>query len=205
MNERIKQALIDLKNGKPVIVVDDPTREWEGDIVLAAETATKESLIFTMNYAKGLMCLPMTGEILDRLEVPMMVTHSTDPLETPFTVSVDGINTGTGMSVSDRMDTINVFLDDNSKPSDLKRPGHLFPLRAKPGLLKERQGHTETSVELAKLCGLKPIAIICEIMNDDGTMKKGEQLELYAKVFNLTFISVEEVYEAVYNTKFVKV
>jgi 3,4-dihydroxy-2-butanone 4-phosphate synthase len=198
MNKKVEKALESLKKGRPIVVVDDENREWEGDLVLAAETATKESLIFTMNHARGLMCLPMEGAILDRLEIPMMVTHSTDPLETPFTVSVDGVNTTTGMSVNDRIATIQTILDPNSKPTDLIRPGHLFPLRAKPNLLKERQGHTEASVELVKLCGLTPVAIICEIMNEDGTMKKGEQLELYAKVFDLDFISVEEIYEAVY-------
>jgi 3,4-dihydroxy 2-butanone 4-phosphate synthase/GTP cyclohydrolase II len=200
MNKRIQQAIDDLKNGKPIVVVDAIDREWEGDIVLSAEKASKESLIFTINCSKGLMCLPASGEILDKLEIPLMVENSTDPLETPFTVSVDGINTGTGMSVDDRMKTIQIMLDPNSKPTDLKRPGHLFPLRARQGLLKERQGHTEASIELMKLANLKPIAIICEIMNEFGQMRKGEDLEQYTKIYNLSFISIEEIYEAVYGS-----
>ena len=194
--ERLIQALEDLKSGRPIIVVDAMDREWEGDIVLSAEKATKESLVFTMLHARGLMCLPCESDSLERLQIPIMVEKTTDPLETPFTVSIDGMKTGTGMSVDDRMETIRVMLDENSKPEDLKRPGHLFPLRARKGLLEERQGHTEASVALMKLAGLKPVAVICEIMNDDGSMKKGEQLEMYAKVYNLTLISVEEIREA---------
>ena len=198
MNFRIKQAIEDLKNGKPIVVVDSIDREWEGDIVLSAETVTKENLIFTINHAKGLMCLPTTGEILDRLEIPLMVEKTSDPLETPFTVSIDGIDTGTGMSVEDRLKTIKILLNENSKPTDLKKPGHLFPLRAKKGLLKERQGHTEASIELMKLANLKLVAIICEIMNEFGEMRKGNELEQFAKIYNLTFISVEEIYKTVY-------
>ena len=153
-----------------------------------------------MNKAKGLMCIPCEGAILDRLNLPPMVEKNTDINETPFTVSVDAAKgTTTGMSVHDRLATISVFLDENSKPEDLNRPGHLFPLRARDGLFKDRRGHTEGSIELMKLAGLKPVAIICEMMNDDGTMCKGGEITKFAVENGLTILSTEEVYEAAYH------
>jgi len=153
-----------------------------------------------MNKARGLMCIPCDGKILDRLQIPMMVADNTDKNETPFTVSVDSSaeDTTTGMSVDDRLSTINVFTNDSAVPTDLNWPGHLFPLRPRDGLLKERRGHTEGSIELMKLAGLKPVSIICEIMNDDGTMAKGGQVNKFATENGLTLISIEELYEAVY-------
>lgn len=198
--KKMNAIIQDILNGKPVIVVDDYDREFEGDLVIAAEKATADNLIFAMRHAKGLMCLPCTQDRIDRLDIPMMRTNKMDKFGTPFTVSIDAIEgTSTGMSVNDRLKTISVFLDENSKPNQLAQPGHLFPLRARPGLLKDRRGHTEASVELMKYAGLKEVAIIIEIMNDDGTMTKGEQLEKYAKIYNLNMISVEEIYDAVYN------
>jgi len=198
--KKIEQIIQDIKNGKPVIVVDDYDREFEGDIVIAAEKADKFNLIFSMRHARGLMCLPCLQERCDRLDIPMMRTNNQDKFGTPFTVSIDATEgTSTGMSVNDRLKTISVFLDEASKPTELAQPGHLFPLRARPGLLKERRGHTEGSVELCLLSGLKPVAVIIEIMNEDGTMTKGEQLETFAKIYNLNIISIEEIYEAVYN------
>jgi 3,4-dihydroxy 2-butanone 4-phosphate synthase/GTP cyclohydrolase II len=197
---KVQQVIQDIKNGKPVIVVDDYDREFEGDIVLAAEMADEYNLVFAMRHAKGLMCLPCLQERCDRLSIPMMETNNNDKYGTPFTVSIDAIeNTTTGMSVYDRLKTISVFVDENSKPGQLAHPGHLFPLRARPGLLKERRGHTEGSVELCLLSGMKPVAVIIEIMNEDGTMTKGEQLEKFAKIYNLNIISIEEIYDAVYN------
>ena len=153
-----------------------------------------------MNNAKGLMCLPCEGSILDNLELPPMVQDNTDPNETPFTVSIDALDgTTTGMSVYDRLKTISVLLDSKSEPKDLARPGHLFPLRARDGLLKERRGHTEGSIQLLKLAGMKPVAMIVEIMNNDGTMAKGGDLDKFAIEHGLTIISIEEVYEATYN------
>lgn len=196
---KFQQILSDIRIGKPVIVVDDYDREFEGDIVLSAEKANVENLIFAMKHAKGLMCLPVLQETCDRLQIPMMPSNQNDKYGTPFTVSIDAVEgTTTGMSVYDRLKTISVLLDDTSKPTELAQPGHLFPLRAKPGLLKDRRGHTEASLELVLAAGLKPIAVIIEIMNDDGTMTKGEQLERYSKVYNLNIISVEEIYESVY-------
>ena len=197
---KVQQVIQDIKNGKPVIVVDDYDREFEGDIVLAAEMANEYNLIFSMRHAKGLMCLPCLQDRCDRLSIPMMETNNNDKFGTPFTVSIDATeNTTTGMSVFDRLKTISVFVDENSKPNQLAQPGHLFPLRARPGLLKERRGHTEGSVELCLLSGMKPVAVIIEIMNEDGTMTKGEQLEKFAKIYNLNIISIEEIYDAVYN------
>ena len=197
--KKIEQIIEDIKNGKPIIVVDDYDREFEGDIVLSAEKANVENLIFCMKHAKGLMCLPVLQDTCDRLEIPMMHNNKNDKYGTPFTVSIDAIDgTTTGMSVYDRLKTISVLVDDNSKPAELAQPGHLFPLRAKPGLLQERRGHTEASIELMKASNLKPIAVIVEIMNEDGTMTKGEQLEKYARIYNLNIISVEEIYEAIY-------
>lgn len=197
---KVDQVIQDIKNGKPVIVVDDYDREFEGDIMLAAEMANKHNLIFSMRHAKGLMCLPCLQERCDRLDIPMMRTNNNDKFGTPFTVSIDAIeDTTTGMSVFDRLKTISVFLDESSSPKQLAQPGHLFPLRARPGLLKERRGHTEGSIELCLLSGLKPVAVIIEIMNEDGTMVKGEQLEDFSKIYNLSIISIEEIHNAVYN------
>ena len=197
---KIEKVIDDVRNGRPVIVVDDYDREFEGDIVLAAEKANEYNLIFSMRHAKGLMCLPCLQERCDRLEIPMMETNNNDKFGTPFTVSIDATEgTTTGMSVYDRLKTISVFVDENSKPNQLAQPGHLFPLRARPGLLKERRGHTEGSVELCLLSGMKPVSVIIEIMNEDGTMTKGEQLEKFAKIYNLNIISIEEIYDAVYN------
>lgn len=189
----------DVLRGKPIIVIDDKDRENEGDIVIAGARVGVQNLSFTMRFARGLMCIPCSGEILDNLEIPMMVPNSTDKWGTPFTVSVDAADgITTGMSVHDRIQTISVFLDPKSKPEALSRPGHLFPLRAQPGLLKDRRGHTEASVELMKLVGLPQVAIICEIINDEGTMARGNDLVKFAEDFGLNTVSVEEIYEAAY-------
>ena len=200
MNRKVQSALDDLRQGKPIVLVDEYDRENEGDVVVAGEKANIENIVFTMNKAKGLMCIPCEGTILDRLNLPPMVENNTDINETPFTVSVDAAKgTSTGMSVHDRLATISVLLDDSSRPEDLNRPGHLFPLRARDGLFNDRRGHTEGSIELMKLAGLKPVAIICEMMNDDGTMRKGGQITKFAVENGLTVLSTEEVYEAAYH------
>ena len=196
---KIDEILSDVRAGIPVLVVDDYDRENEGDLVIAAEKANRFNISFCMRYARGLMCVPCHGSILDRLEIPMMVENTTDALETPFTVSVDAIKGATtGMSVYDRLQTLSIFLDDDSKPEELSRPGHLFPLRPRDNLLKDRRGHTESSIELTKLANLKPIAVIVEIVNDDGTMAKGEDIDAFAKHHNLKIISVKEIYDATY-------
>jgi len=196
----IIKAIQDIKRGKPVIIIDDSDREDEGDLVLAAEMADEFNLVFCLNHGGGLMCLPCMKERLDRLNIPMMPSNDLDPLQTPFSVSIDAVEgTTTGMSVQDRLKTIQVLLDENSKPSQLHYPGHLFPLRAKNNLLLERRGHTESSVELVKLAGFKPVSVIIEIMNKDGTMTKGEQITKFAKTYDLTVVTIDEIYDAVYN------
>ena len=197
---KINSILSDIRNGVPIVVVDDYDRENEGDIVIAAEKANRQNISFCMRHARGLMCVPTTGEVLDRLELPMMVENSTDPNDTPFTVSVDAHEgTTTGMSVFDRLKTISVLLDEDAKPSDLNRPGHLFPLRARDGLLKDRGGHTESSVEITKLAGLKPVSVIVEIINDNGMMAKSDDLVKFAAMHNIQIISVQEIYDAIYD------
>ena len=201
-NNKFNQILDDVKKGKPVIIVDDSDREDEGDLVLAAEMVDQYNLAFCMKHARGLMCVPCMKDRLDRLEIPMAPTNNLDPLGTPFSVAVDATEgTTTGMSVFDRLKTISVLLDESSKPSELYYPGHLFPLRAREGLLKERRGHTESSVELVKLAGFKPVAVIIEIMNDDGTMAKKEDLIKFAKTYDLKIVTIDEIFEASYGEK----
>lgn len=198
MISNIQDILHDIKNGFPVIVVDDHNREDEGDLLIAGEKANVNNLAFCMLHARGLMCLPCSSKILDRLNIQMMVENSNDKLGTPFTISADAITTTTGMSVHDRLKTISVFLDDNSKPDQLQKPGHLFPLRAKDKLLRERRGHTEASIELLRLAGLKEVGVIAELINEDGTMSKGEDIKKFARKHNLKIISVEEIYNFAY-------
>lgn len=198
--DRIQQAITDIQNGIPVVLVDDFDREFEGDIVIAAEKANKWNLNFAMKHGRGLMCLPCLQDRLDRFEIPMSPTNKNDKYGTPFTVSIDAVkDTTTGMSVYDRLKTIETLLkDENCDPKDFSYPGHLFPLCAKPNLLKTRRGHTEGSIELMKMANMKSVAVIVEIMSDDGTMTKGEKLEDFAKTYNLTLISIDEIYNYVY-------
>ena len=200
MNSNIEIALSDIKSGRPIIIIDDSDREDEGDLVLAAEMANQFNLAFCMKHGGGLMCLPCTKDRLDRMGIPMMPSNDLDPLQTPFAVSIDATEgTTTGMSVFDRLKTISVLLDDNSQRNEFHYPGHLFPLRARDGLLKERRGHTESSVEIVKLAGFKPVAMIIEMMNSDGTMTKGQQIYDFAKTYNITIVTIDEIYDAVYN------
>lgn len=186
--------MADVQLGRPVIVVDDYDRENEGDIVIAASRVTYDTLNFTSRKARGIMCLASSGRILDRLEVPLMVQNSTDPLETPFTVSVDAsVGISTGVSIQDRLVTMEVMCSPDSTPSDLARPGHLFPLRARDGLLNDRKGHTEASVTLMRMAGMVEVAMICEIMNNDGTMARMHDLERFALEHGLTIISIAEI------------
>lgn len=196
LTEKINIALNDIRAGKPIIVVDSYDRENEGDLMIAAEMATPQTLAFIAKEARGIMCIPTPKFILDRLEIPMSPSNNNDKFSTPFTVSIDARDgVTTGVSVEDRMVTIGLVLDENTKPDQLAYPGHLFPLRPRPGLLKERQGHTEASVQLAMMAGTKPVAIICEIMNDDGTMARIPDLEPYAEKWGLNMISIDEVIE----------
>tara|TARA_E500000318_G_scaffold111885_1_gene132375 strand:- start:825 stop:1433 length:609 start_codon:yes stop_codon:yes gene_type:complete len=195
----ISTIINDIQQGKPVIIVDDEDREFEGDLTIAAQKANKYNLNFMQKHGRGLMCIPCMQSRLNELKIPMMVENQTDKYKTPFTFSVDSSSAETGVSIDDRLKVIDTFINYNSKPDELISPGHLFPLRARDGLLKERQGHTEASVELVKLAGLEPISVIIEIMNDDGSMTKGQQLTDFAKNYFLSIVSVKEIYNAVYD------
>lgn len=191
---KIEDAIKCIQRGKFVIIVDDENRENEGDLVLAAEKANPSKLNYMIKNARGIMCLPITGKRLDELNIPLMVADNSDRFNTPFTVSVDAKkNTTTGVSVYDRLETIKVILNPNSKPEDLLRPGHTFPLRAKDNGVLERAGHTEAAVDLCKLAGLYPAAIIAEIMNDDGNMAKLDDLEKFAKKYELEIVTIKDL------------
>jgi len=196
LQKKIARILEDLKAGVPVIVVDNYDRENEGDLVMAAEKVDAKTLAFIAREARGIMCIPTAKTILDRLEIPMSPSNNNDKFSTPFTVSIDARDgVTTGVSVDDRMVTIGLVLDETTKPEQLAYPGHLFPLRPRRGLLKERQGHTEASVQLCLMAGLKPVAIICEIMNNDGSMARVPDLELFSVEHNLAMISIDEIIE----------
>ncbi len=192
----IEEAIEDIKNGKMIIVVDDPARENEGDLVMASQFATPEAINFMATHGRGLICLSLEAKRCDELGFSPMVSTNTDPRGTAFCVSVDahpryGITTG--ISAFDRATTIQLAIKEDSKPSDFVKPGHIFPLRAKPGGVLERAGHTEASVDLSKLAGLYPSGVICEIMNKDGTMARLPELQEFAKHFGLKIITIEDL------------
>lgn len=189
----IPEAIEDIRQGKMIIAVDDEDRENEGDLIMAAEKVTPEAINFMVTNARGLVCLPITGARLDELELPAMVNHNTDNHETAFTVSVDAKDTTTGISAHERAMTVRAMLDPDTKPADLRRPGHIFPLRAKDGGVLRRAGHTETAVDLAKMAGLYPAGVICEIMNEDGTMARTTELVEFAKIHNFKIITVADL------------
>lgn len=191
----IEEVIEDLQAGKPVIIVDDESRENEGDLVLAAEFATRESINFIIKEARGLLCTPMLERDLLRLGIPQMVERNTDNHETAFTVSVDHVDTTTGISPEERAVTMQKLIDPNAKPEDFRRPGHVFPLRYKEGGVLVRQGHTEASIDLCKLAGLYPAAAICEITNDEGYMSRMDDLLAFSKKHNLKIASVEALIE----------
>ena len=191
----IEEVIEDLKVGKPVIIVDDESRENEGDLVLAAEFATRESINFIIKEARGLLCTPMLEKDLIRLGIHQMVEKNTDNHETAFTVSVDYVDTTTGISPEERAITMQKLIDPNAKPEDFRRPGHVFPLRYKEGGVLVRQGHTEASIDLCKLAGLYPAAAICEITNDEGYMSRMDDLLAFSKKHNLKIASVEALVE----------
>ena len=191
----IEEVIEDLKIGKPVIIVDDESRENEGDLVIAAEFATRESINFIIKEARGLLCTPMLESDLRRLGIPQMVERNTDNHETAFTVSVDHVDTTTGISPEERAITMQKLIDPNAKPEDFRRPGHVFPLRYKEGGVLVRQGHTEASIDLCKLAGLYPAAAICEITNDEGYMSRMDDLLAFSKKHDLKIASVEALVE----------
>ncbi len=194
--DSIEDALADLKAGRMLVVVDDESRENEGDLICAAQFATPDTINFMAVEARGLICLAMTGERLDELDLPLMVTNTTDSNQTAFTVSIDAspaLGVTTGISAEDRARTIQVTINPTTKPRDLHRPGHIFPLRAREGGVLKRAGHTEAGVDLAQLAGLYPAGVICEIQNPDGSMARLPQLVEYAKVHKLKIISIADL------------
>lgn len=191
----IQEAIEDIKNGKVIIVVDDEDRENEGDFVAASEVVTPEMINFMATHGRGLICAPITEERCEDLHLNMMVTSNTDPMETAFTISVDlkGHGVTTGISASDRAKTVQALIDPKTKPYDLSRPGHIFPLKAKEGGVLRRVGHTEAAIDFARLAGFKPAGVIVEIMNEDGTMARLPQLMEVAERFDLKIVSIEDL------------
>jgi len=192
----IESAIQEIKAGRMIILVDDEDRENEGDLAMAAEAVTAEEINFMAKYGRGLICLSMTGEKTDALELPLMVENNTSAFQTGFTVSIEarhGITTG--ISAADRAKTILTAVEDGAKPSDLARPGHIFPLRAKDGGVIVRTGQTEGSVDLARLAGMKPAGVICEIMNDDGTMARMPSLEKFSEKHGIGICAIEDLIE----------
>ncbi|MCY6355241.1 bifunctional 3,4-dihydroxy-2-butanone-4-phosphate synthase/GTP cyclohydrolase II [Clostridium sp. ZS2-4] len=189
----IEEAIEDIKNGKIVVVVDDEDRENEGDLLMAAEKATPETINFMAAYGRGLICMPMTGERLAELDLNQMVSNNTDAKGTAFTVSIDAVGTTTGISAHERAMTIVKAIEDDAKPGDFQRPGHIFPLQAREGGVLKRAGHTEAAVDLARLAGLKPAGVICEIMNEDGTMARVPHLMEYVEKHDLKIITIADL------------
>ena len=189
----VEQALEDLKNGKIIVVTDDPDRENEGDLICAAKYATQENVNFMASYAKGLICMPMTKELCERLELNQMVEKNTDNHETAFTVSIDHVDTTTGISAYERSVTAMKVEDPDAKPEDFRRPGHMFPLQAREGGVLKRTGHTEATVDLVKLAGLGECGLCCEIMREDGTMMRTTELKQFSKEHHLTMITIEDL------------
>ncbi len=194
--DRVDDAIADIRRGRMVIVADDEDRENEGDLACAASEVTPETINFMTKYGRGLICVAMTNERADELGLPLMTDNNTDPQRTAFTVSVDAdsrFGVTTGISAFDRAKTIQVLLDSDTRPSDLRRPGHIFPLRARAGGVLRRVGQTEAAVDLARLAGLPAAGVICEILNEDGTMARRPQLEEMARKFDLRFITVAQL------------
>ena len=192
---KIEDAIEAIKNGEIIIVVDDENRENEGDFIAAAEMINSSMINFMAKYGRGLICVPMSENLCNKLELKKMVPNNTDPFETAFTVSVDlkGNGVTSGISASDRAKTVQALVNDKTKPGDLTRPGHIFPLIAKEGGVLRRTGHTEASVDFSRLAGMKSASVLCEIMNDDGSMSRLPELIKVAEKFNLKIVSIEDL------------
>ena len=189
----IEEALEDLRQGKVILVTDDPDRENEGDFICAAEFATTENINLMATHGKGLICMPMSAKYVERLRIPQMVNKNTDNHETAFTVSIDHASTSTGISAAERSITAMACVKDDVKPEDFRRPGHMFPLLAKKNGVLERNGHTEATVDLCRLAGLKECGLCCEIMREDGTMMRTPELYELAKKFDMKFITIKDL------------
>lgn len=189
----IEEALEDLRQGKMILVTDDPDRENEGDFICAAQFATTEMINFMAVHGRGLICMPMSGDYIQKLRLPQMVSYNTDNHETAFTVSIDHVDTTTGISAQERSFTAMKCVEDDAKPDDFRRPGHMFPLEAKRNGVLVRPGHTEATVDLMRLAGLKECGLCCEIMKDDGSMMRTPELKELAKKHNLKFITIKDL------------
>lgn len=189
----IEEALEALRQGRIILVTDDPDRENEGDFICAAQFATTENINFMATHGKGLICMPMSGEYVRRLQFPQMVSCNTDNHETAFTVSIDHVSTTTGISAAERSVTAMKCVDENAKAQDFRRPGHMFPLLARKNGVLERNGHTEATVDLCRLAGLKECGLCCEIMREDGTMMRTQELKGLAKQWNMSFITIKDL------------
>jgi 3,4-dihydroxy 2-butanone 4-phosphate synthase/GTP cyclohydrolase II len=193
----IAEALDEMRAGRLILVVDDEDRENEGDIILAAEHVTPWAINFMATFGRGLICMPMLGERLDELELPLMVPAHNGTMHTAFTVSVDAACCGTGISAADRALTVAALIDPATQPTDLIAPGHLFPLRSAPGGVTQRRGHTEAAVDLVRLAGCYPAAVICEVMNEDGTMARRQDLLLFADRHHMPAITIAQLVDEV--------
>jgi 3,4-dihydroxy 2-butanone 4-phosphate synthase len=192
--ERVERALEALRNGRGVMVLDDENRENEGDMIFAAETMTVEQMALTIRHGSGIVCLCLTEERRQQLELPMMVTNNSSQFQTAFTVTIEAAQgVTTGVSASDRLTTIRAAVADNAKPSDLNRPGHVFPLRAQPGGVLNRRGHTEATIDLVSMAGFKPAGVLCELTNDDGSMAHAPEVILFAKQHDMTVLTIEDL------------
>ncbi len=191
--QTIEEGLETLKNGGLVLVTDDPDRENEGDLICAAQFATTENVNFMATYGKGLICMPMTEEYVKKLQIPQMVSQNTDNHETAFTVSIDHVSTTTGISAAERSVTAMKCVEEDTRPEDFRRPGHMFPLLAKKNGVLERNGHTEATVDLLRLAGLKTCGLCCEIMREDGTMMRTSELAQMAKKWKIPFLTIKDL------------
>ena len=189
----IEEALEDLRRGKIILVTDDEDRENEGDFICAAQFATTENINFMATHGKGLICMPMSEEYVEKLKLPQMVENNTDNHETAFTVSSDHLTTTTGISAVERSITALACVKKDAKPEDFRRPGHMFPLKAKKNGVLERNGHTEATVDLCRLAGLKECGLCCEIMREDGTMMRTEELSKLAQQYQMKFITIKDL------------
>lgn len=194
--ERVLKAINAFKNGNGVLVLDDEDRENEGDLIFPAETVTSEQMAKLIRYGSGIVCLCITDERCQQLDLPPMVEHNNSVNKTAFTVTIEAAQgVSTGVSAADRVTTIKAAIADNAEPTDLHRPGHVFPLRAANGGVLTRRGHTEASVDLARLAGFKPAGVICEITNDDGTMARAHEIVEFAKKFGYVVLTIEDLVE----------
>lgn len=192
--ERVERALDAMRNGVGVLVLDDEDRENEGDLIFAAENMTVEQMALTIRHGSGIVCLTMNEDSRKKLDLPMMVENNSSSFQTPFTLTIEAVEgVTTGVSAADRITTIRAAIKDGAKPSDLNRPGHIFPLRAQAGGVLTRGGHTEASIDLATLAGLKPFGVLCELTNDDGTMAHAPEVIVFARQHNMPVVTIADL------------